>query len=161
MEPVDSFGEWFGFVGGILVLAAIIALVAWNIGRLNTGKVTLSELTCIDPTDPCNWSSYQVRNDTSRPVVLRECLHHCGDGDSRGDPIQIEPRAVSPNDVYRGASATVGDRAWWEVRTTSARLLGCLVLDGHAHKHDGDLVVVSSARSCSSDQMDTPVSITA
>ena len=155
-EPVDSLGEWIGLVGAAVLACAIASLIAWNAVRVAKGDVTISELTCLDPTDACNWSAYRVRNDTGVPVVLRECMHHCGSGDRRLDPIDIAPGHMSPNDV-RHVSALVGDRAWWEVRTQSGRLLGCLVLDGHRHKRDGDRVVVSAAAPCHADAPTTPV----
>ena len=108
--------------------------------RLAEGQVSLSDLTCVDdPTDPCNWSSYRVKNDSAVPVVLRECMHHCGSGHRRLDPVLVKIDETTSGDAV---TALVGDRAWWEVRSSSNRLLGCLVLDGHRHKHDADLVVV-------------------
>ena len=55
-----------GLTGGLVaaVLAcAVLALIAWNVVRLATGQVAPSELACIDPTDPCNYSTYRVLND--------------------------------------------------------------------------------------------------
>jgi hypothetical protein len=146
--PPNCVADWLAVLFGVVVACALLALVSWNVWRLAEGKVTWSELTCVDPTDACNWSSYRVVNDSRAPVVLRACSHHCGDGDRRLDPVYVEPGAVTPDDVYRGVKATVGSRDWWEVQTPSAVTLGCLVLDGHAHKRDGDLVQVSSAGSC-------------
>ena len=79
----DSLGEWLGLLGGTLVLAALVTVIVWNVVRLADGKVTVSGLACVDPTDPCNWSSYRVVNDTGTPIALRECLHQCGNGDRR------------------------------------------------------------------------------
>ena len=157
MEPVDSFGDWFGLLGGLVVLPVTIGAAIW-LGvhpiRLvsdaipNGGQGTASPAWfCIDPTDPCNWSSYQVRNDSQRVVVLRECMHHCGAGDQVLDPITIRPGDTTANNVY-DVSAGIGVYSWWEVLTPSGVRLGCLILDGHSKKHDGDLVLVSETSRC-------------
>jgi hypothetical protein len=146
-RPADSLGEWLGLLGGILVVATLVALIVWNVLRLADGKATFSGLACVDPTDPCNWSSYRVVNDTDTPVVLRECLHQCGNGDRRLEPILVAPRATTPNNGHQ-VTASVGGRDWWEVQTVSGRQIGCLLLDGHSSKHDGDTVRVLSARRC-------------
>ena len=145
-EPVRGFGEWIGFLGGIAVACGIISLIVWNVVRVRDRDITWSELACIDPTDSCNWSTYRVQNDTPTAVVLRECLNECGAGDRRLDPVRIERGQTMGGDAV---TALVGSRDWWEVRSASGQALGCLVLDGHPHKRDGQLVAVSSARSCS------------
>jgi hypothetical protein len=143
--PPNSAGDWVGLVGGIAVAAAVLAVIGWNVARLTEGKTTVEALACVDPTDPCNWSSYRVANDSSAPVVLRECEHRCESGDRRLDPILVAPGTMSSSDRVRAA---VGGRDWWEAQTVSGRQIGCLVLDGHSRKHDGDTVRVSSARRC-------------
>lgn len=150
-----SLGGWIGLVGGIAVAAAIVMLIGWNIARLVEGRVTLSELACVDPTDPCNRSSYRVVNDTFMPVVLRECLNRCERSDSRFDPIYVAPGATTA-DSANEVNALVGALNWWEVQAPPGRPIGCLVLDGHAHKHDGDKVRVSSVEPCSSRSVRTP-----
>jgi len=145
----DSLGEWLGLLGGTLVLAALVALIVWNVVRLADGKVTVSDLACVDPTDPCNWSSYRVINDTDTPAVLRECLHQCGNGDRRLEPILVAPKATTPNNGHQ-VTANVGSRNWWEVQTVSGQQIGCLIMDGHPSKRDEDIVLVSSARRCDS-----------
>jgi hypothetical protein len=158
-EPVDSAGEWIGLLGGIAVVCGIALLIAWNGVRLSNGDVRFSELMCIDPTDACNWSAYRVRNDTAEPVVLRECMHHCGAGDQRLDPIAVAPGQTTANSV-RDVSALVATHDWWEVRLRSGRLLGCLVLDGHPHKHDGDRVSVAGVGPCTPEARITPFEAT-
>jgi hypothetical protein len=149
-----------GFPGRVALFAgtfaacAVLSLIGWNAVRLAKGQVSLSDLACLgDPTDPCNWSSYRVKNDSAVPVVLRECMHHCGSGDRRLDPVLVKIDETTSGDAV---TALVADRAWWEVRSSSNRLLGCLVLDGHRHKHDGDLVVVSSVQPCRVNSPTTP-----
>lgn len=80
--PPYGLGEWIGLVGGIVVAVVVLALVGWNVVRLAEGETTVEALTCVDPTDSCNWSSYRVINDSNVPVVLRECQHHCEGGDT-------------------------------------------------------------------------------
>jgi hypothetical protein len=143
--PPNSAGDWVGLLGGIAVAAAVLAVIGWNVARLTEGKTTVEALACVDPTDPCNWSSYRVANDSNAPVVLRECVHRCESGDRKLDPILVAPGTMSSSDQVR---ATVGARNWWEVQTVSGHQIGCLVLDGHSSKHDGDTVRVSSARRC-------------
>jgi hypothetical protein len=152
-EPLRGPGDWVGFLGGVLVAAAVLAVLAWNVVRLAEGKVTVSELACVDPTDPCNWSSYRVLNDTAAPVSLRECDDRCQRVDRRLEAVILPPDAMTDSDRV---TALVASREWWELRTMSGRLLGCIVLDGHPHKHDGDLVRVSSHAPCSSGRS-TPV----
>lgn len=151
--PGRGLGRWVGLLGGLVVACAILALIGWNVVRLAEGQVSVSELACIDVTDPCNYSSYSVKNDAALPVVLRECMHHCGRGDRRLDPVSIDVARTTSNDAV---TALVGSRAWWEVRSSSNHLLGCLVLDGHQHKHDGDVVVVSSVQPCRAHASSTP-----
>ena len=131
----------------------MLALVGWNALRLAEGRVSVSELACVDPTDPCNYSTYRVENDTGAPVVLRECMHHCGSGDQRLDPVSIDVGRTTAGDAV---TALVSSRDWWEVRTSSHRLIECLVLEGHRHKHDGDAVVASSAEPCRAHALSTP-----
>jgi hypothetical protein len=146
-HPVRGPGEWVAFLAGIALIPAFLALVAWNVVRLADGQETFSELVCVDPTDPCNWSSYRVLNDTGAAIVLRECDDRCQHVDRRLEAIVVPPGATTVGEEVR---ATVESRNWWEVRTQSGRLLGCLVLDGHAHKRDGDVVRASSLAPCSS-----------
>jgi hypothetical protein len=133
---------------------AVVSLVAWNVIRLAQGKVTASELACVDPTDPCNRSAYKVANDTRQPIVLRECSHHCGRGDREGDAVRVLPGESTQSSVDV-VSALVGGREWWSVRVRGHRD-GCLVLDGHEHKRDGDIVRVSAARPCRENAPNTP-----
>jgi hypothetical protein len=141
-----GFPGWVALFAGTIAAGSVLSLIGWNAVRLAKGQVSLSDLACVgDPTDPCNWSSYRVENNASGPVVLRECMHHCGRGDRRLDPVAVRTGETTSGDAV---TALVGDRAWWEVRLSSNQLLGCLVLDGHRSKHDGDLVLVSSVRPC-------------
>jgi hypothetical protein len=69
---------------------------------------------------------------------------------------------TSPAEQYGGVSAYIGDLNWWAVEDRAGRTLGCLVLDPHPDKYDGDVVLVSKKRDCSPDQPATkPVGHTA
>jgi hypothetical protein len=126
-----------------VVLAALLA---------GCGPHSFRQATCVDPTDDCNWSVVVVRNDSQQPVVLRGCTHHCGQGDRRLDPVTVAAGSVSPRKQYGGVYALTEDLMWWEVKDTSGRELGCLVLDGHPDKSDGDMVLVSQAHPCGEHQ---------
>jgi hypothetical protein len=140
VHPRGGWG-WAALCAGTFAASAVLSLVGWNAVRLASGQVSLSDLACVgDPTDPCNWSSYRVQNDTGAPVVLRECMQSCARGDRRLDPVSVKTGEVTSG---HAVTAMVGGRARWEVRSTSNHVLGCLVLYGHRHKQDGDLVRVS------------------
>jgi hypothetical protein len=140
-----------------VVVSAVAAIVVWNVVRLARGQTTFAQLACIDPTDPCNVSTYRVTNDINRPVVLRECLHHCGPGDRLLDPITVGLGATTPDSVS-AVTALVHSRDWWEVQAVDGRTLGCLVLDGHSTKRDGLLVDVSSLGRCTPSASNTTLS---
>lgn len=137
-----------GTAAAVVVGLCLVAFVGWAVSRLVTGDLTFTEATCIDPTDPCNWSSYRVYNDTSAPVVLDEC-GPCG-------PIKVAPGETTRNSVYV-VNAIIGERTRWRVQTPSGTVRGCLWLDGHRHKRDGALVNVSSAGPCTTNAPTTPV----
>lgn len=117
-----------------------------------------AQLTCgFDPTDDCNWSVFVVSNDSPSAVALRQCLHHCGQGDRRLDPIYVAAGQGSPPRQYGSVYATTGGLAWWEVTDASTqRQLGCLVLDGRGDKTDGKVLLVSRAHPCRATQPPTP-----
>jgi hypothetical protein len=130
------------------LIAGIV--VSWPHVHLSVSGVGhgVNQFFCgLDPTDPCNWSLVVVRNDTTAPVVLRECMHHCGNGDQLLDPIDVAPGATSPRDQYAGVPALTYERTWVAV-SSRGRRVGCLVLDGHHTKRDGDVVRVSEAGPC-------------
>ena len=150
MEPVDSVGEWIALlVGPPLGLALLVVTVlAVASGPHARGVGGLGNIACgFDRTDPCNWSLVIVRNDTTAAVVLRPCDHHGGAGDQCGPTITVQAGESSPRSQYEGVRAFTGERTWVAVSSGGQRL-GCLVLDGHSSKRDGDVVLVSEARRC-------------
>ena len=148
-EPVRGFGEWFGFLGGIAVIVGVLALIAWSGLRLADGRVSFSGLSCLDPTDLCNYSTYRVHNNTHVNVTVRGCFHWCGPTDNWSDAYRIAPGAASS---ATAVTAPVDGRAWWLVVAPGGRRLGCLVLDGHRSSQNGAVVLVSEARPCRPNQ---------
>jgi hypothetical protein len=147
--PPKGLGDWVGFVGGIVVAVCVLAFIGWTGVRLAQGSVRFEELYCgFDPTDPCNYSVYRVRNDTNRAVLLGECDERCQGADRGREPILIEAGGITGSRDYE-VKVPIQERAWWQVETRSGQRIGCLVLDGHPHKHDGDIVLVSAAQRCS------------
>jgi hypothetical protein len=132
------------------VVVAVVAVAVFGLSAC--GFHSFSQGTCVDPTDDCNWSVVVIVNDSAKPVTLRECIHHCGSGDQRLDPITVAPHRRSPATQYGGISALTGERTWVSVESGDARKLGCLVLDGHRDKRDGDLVRVSEMSVCGDSQ---------
>jgi hypothetical protein len=89
-----------------------------------------------------------VANDSGHEVSLRECLHHCGEGDQRLDPVAVAAGERSPAKQYGSVTALTGTRNWIAVESPTGRTLGCLIVDGHPDKRDGDLVRVSQMAAC-------------
>ena len=130
------------------LLAAMACAVFLAVACTACGPHSFRQATCVDPTDDCNWSVVVVQNTTSRLVILRQCVHHCGRGDKRLDPITLLPGHRSPVTQYGGIAASTGTRNWVAVETRMGATLGCLVLDGHPDKRDGDLVSVAQLARC-------------
>jgi hypothetical protein len=128
--------------------ATVLVTVALSVLLGGCGPHSFRQATCVDVTDDCNWSVVVVRNDTPRAVAVRPCLHHCGPGDRRLDAVLLASGDSSPKKQYGGVYANTGALNWWEVQDTTGKALGCLVLDGHADKRDGDIVLVSQTRPC-------------
>ena len=132
----------------VRAVAAFAYVVLLAVAGTACGPHSFRQATCFDPTDSCNWSVVVVENNTRRRVVLRECVHHCGRGDRRLDPITLLPEQRSPAKQFGGITALTGTRTWVAVETKRDATLGCLVLDGHPDKQDGDLVSVTEMARC-------------
>ena len=116
-------------------------------------------------SDTCLWSVYRVRNDTASPVVLRECAHRCGPRDLRfPGRIDVAPAQLTAKSVDEVVATVpvpffhVHDRHWWEVRSQTGSLIGCLILASRPQGRTGEsvTVVVSSAGPCGVDAPATP-----
>jgi hypothetical protein len=128
---------------GRRVIPAVVPAAVLVLCAIACGPHSLRQAMCVDPTDSCNWSVVVVQNDSQRPVSLRGCIHHCGKGDQRVDPVVVSAGRRSPATQYGGVSALTGTRSWVAVESVQGKTLGCLVVDGHPDKSDGDLVRVN------------------
>src|SRR5262249_43345440 len=124
----DSVGDWIGFVVGLVIMAAIAAAILGMAGlfafTVASGRMSLGDALC-SPGDPCRFTTYRVRNDTGRPVLVSECAHHCGPGD---EILRSNGTSIAAGGAGGTVSTHVYDREWWEVSTKAGRQLGCLVL---------------------------------
>jgi hypothetical protein len=59
---------------------------------------------------------------------------------------------TSPKEQYGGVYALTGVKNWYAVEDAAGKTLGCLVIDGHPDKEDGDVVLVSEKRQCTPEQ---------
>jgi hypothetical protein len=148
-EPLDSAGEWIGFLGGVATVAALAWLV---LGGAWSPRDAIPNRACLRMSETCMASAYRVRNDTAGAVVLRECARRCGPRDARYPKRVV---VAAGQETPATVDAVIGwvpffgvhVRDWWEVRTSAGRLLGCLVLAGRPHGQGGErLVVAVSAR---------------
>jgi hypothetical protein len=110
-------------------------------------------------------SVYRVRNDTASPVVLRECAHRCGPRDLRfPERVEVAPGQLTTKSVDEVVATVpvplihLHERDWWEVRSRTGSLIGCLILAGRRHGRTGEnnIVAVSSAGPCGVDAPATP-----
>jgi hypothetical protein len=157
-EPINSAGEWIGFLGGLAVVCGIVVVVATGVVNLRT---LIPSEACIRQSETCMASVYRVRNDTAAPVILRECDGRCAAGDYRHRRrIRVAPGELTAKSVDQVVAyfpfITLHVRDWWEVRAPNGRLLGCLVLAGHGRRGQNNIVRVSAAGPCGKDARATP-----
>jgi hypothetical protein len=93
----------------------------------------------VDPTDPANYSTVFILNDTARPVVLDQCRGDYCDPDQ--GPIRLAPRQRVRANAACGS--TGADMTSWRV-TGVTGLLGYIAVDT-PRKHDGLIYPVSRA----------------
>jgi hypothetical protein len=110
------------------------------LGALIAAEVADDRVGCgsVDPTDPANYSTVRILNDTSRAVVLDDCLGaYCAEQDS----ILLEPRQRTSVDAACASSGP--DMTSWRL-TGGGSLLGYIAVNT-PRKHDGLVFVVSHA----------------
>jgi hypothetical protein len=97
------------------------------IGSLVVGEIygAVSGCGSVDPTDPSNYSTVTIVNDTSAPVVLDAC---------RGDYCNPEalPTQLAPGmsfDDHAACAATGPDMTSWRVKSVGGRILGYVAVD--------------------------------
>jgi hypothetical protein len=156
-QPLDSVSEWLGFLGGFAVLGLLVVLIGGGMWS------PIPSWSCIRLSDTCMASVYRVRNDTASAVVLRECAHRCGPRDLRfPERVEVPPGQMTRKSVDEVVATVpfihLHERDWWEVRSRTGSLIGCLVLAGHRHGRTGEnnVVAVSSSGPCGVDAPATP-----
>ena len=114
----------------LVLLGALIAVQVVD-DRAGCGSV--------DPTDPGNYSTVSVLNDTSRAVVLDDCLGaYCG---LEQGSMLLEPGQRTSVDAACASSGP--DMTSWRLRGGGS-LLGYIAVNT-PRKHDGLVFVVSHA----------------
>lgn len=92
-------------IAGVAVVGLLIAADAYG---------HVSGCGSVDPTDPSNYSTGQLVNDTKQPVVVGDCQ-----GDYCVGPANIPPGGAAP---VRGACAATGaDMTSYQVTRSSTR----------------------------------------
>jgi hypothetical protein len=96
----------------------------------------------VDPTDPANYSSISILNDTSKPVRLDACVgDYC-----RGYNVPTELQPGQRFQDHAACAASGRDMTSWRISAGDGRLLGYIAVDT-PRKHDGLVYPVSHASS--------------
>jgi hypothetical protein len=74
----------------------------------------------VDPTDPANYSTVTIRNDTSETVVIDACPGAYCHADQL--PVQLQPGMAYSDDAACGV--TGADMTAWRIRSPSGTTLG-------------------------------------
>lgn len=78
----------------------------------------------MDPTDPANYSSIRIVNDTGEPVVIDDC---------QGSYCQLDqPEVLAPGQQitdHAACGATGSDMTSWRVRRPDGQLAGYIAVD--------------------------------
>jgi hypothetical protein len=92
----------------------------------------------IDPTDPLNYSSFTIVNDTSSIVVVDDCSGaYCDTAD-----LPRRPNAGGRFADHAACGASGRDMTSWRIRSTDGTLLGYIALHS-PRKHNGLIFDVS------------------
>src|SRR3954453_488334 len=115
--------ERIGLGLGIGIPAALIVAL---VGLLMAAQAAMDRAGCgsVDPTDPANYSTVTIQNDTNTAVVLDDCP---------GAECQVGqlPARLLPGQRYRddaACRAAGADMTSWRVRTADGRLLGYIAV---------------------------------
>jgi len=119
----------------VVILGAILfALIAAQVASTVTGCGS------IDPTDPANYSTVSILNDTSQPVIIKDCPGaYC---DSNVLPARLNPGGRFTDNAACGA--TGADMTSWKVTRVDGRVLGYIAVDS-PRSQDGLVYKVSRA----------------
>lgn len=109
------------------VLGLLIGVPAAGFALLLAAQAADDYAGCgsVDPTDPANYSSVSIINDTPNPVVVDSCVG--GYCHPQNLPQRLPPGGRFSDDAGCGVSG--GDMTSWRVRTANGRLLGYIAVD--------------------------------
>jgi hypothetical protein len=115
------------FVFGMALAILLTLLTILAVSFLVYIEASDSAAGCgsVDPTDPANYSTVIVRNNTTSPVVLSDCSgFYC-------DPGRL-PAHLDPGKSFRdhaACNATGADMTSWSVSTQTGSSLGYIAVD--------------------------------
>jgi hypothetical protein len=115
----------------ITITAAGLAAVV--IGSLIVAEVVAGAIGCgsVDPTDPSNYSTATIVNDTATAIRIGDCQGtYCGPQPSA----TLAPRQHTAINGACGVSGT--DMTSWKVTGSDGRLLGYIAIDTPRSTHD-------------------------
>lgn len=100
----------------------------------------------LDPTDPMNYNSYALRNDSSTPLYVHLCAdQNCASLQAEASWVALDPGSVDHEQVYWGSSTPT---AYLVVRSPSDVEQRCLLLDAANKSSVTRDVALSSAVTC-------------
>lgn len=108
-------------------IAVGVTLSVLVLGALLAAEIADEVAGCgsVDPTDPANYSAVSITNDTTRTVVVDDCV---------GDECQIAdlPATLRPGETYDDHAAcgvSGADMTSWRIRSAAGDLLGYVAVD--------------------------------
>ena len=142
---------WQRVLLGVAIAIPVTAAIA-VLGLLLGASVLLDASGCgsTDPTDPANYSSVAILNDTHGTVILDDCPGAYCHAD--GLPVRIAPGRRFRDDAACGAADS--DMTSWRVRRTDGTVLGYVAV-ATPDKHDG--LVFRVSRASQSRRTPTPI----
>lgn len=118
--------------------ARILAITAAGLGAVVIGSLIAAEVTgsvigcgSVDPTDPSNYSTATIVNDTANPIRIGDCHGtYCGP----------QPSAMlAPNQqaAINGACGVSGaNMTSWKITGSGGRLVGYIAINTPRSRHD-------------------------
>jgi hypothetical protein len=124
------------------IVVALAALVGLGFAGLAAADLWALHMGCgsVDPTDPNNYSTVSIQDDTYDVVVVSDC---------RGAYCYVNRVTLVPGKaavVNAACAASGGDMTSWRVSTTNGRTIGYIAVDT-PRKHDGLVYPVPHASS--------------
>ncbi|MDH6115357.1 hypothetical protein P3T36_007193 [Kitasatospora sp. MAP12-15] len=121
-------------------------------GLLFWADATMMDKGCgsVDPTDPMNYSAVSIRNDSTAPVVVDQCVGaYC---DLETTSVTLQPSEQAPVHAACGVSGT--DMTSWRITTDTGSPLGYIAVN--TPRSTNDLVFPVSAAQSSRASAATP-----